>query len=420
MKERFRNLIELLSLRNMWDDQEEEDWEDYDRKEEYVSGGEEYADDTLERAGIRTEVLYMVIAGLVILAVFAYTVMSRRHLYTGYTLTDSYEAEDIVGTRYEKLGSGFVKYGSDGVTYVSGRNETQWSTAYTIETPVTSICGDTMLIYEQQGYTVEVLDSAGVLGSYQTDFPIMRAEVARNGVAALMLKDGNDARIRLTSTDGTALAEVKTTLEDQGYPLAMDLSSDALNLMVSLARIGSGTVDSTIVFYNFSSAAQSDDSHLVSSAEYRDEIFPYVCYVTDKIPVAVGDSGFVTFTSSKHPAEKKSVHIAGEILSLFHNEEYIGFVLASNSATERYCMQVYSYSGKETANRTFSGGYSEVKMDSGEILFNDSGHIMAFTPTGVARLDTDCDRQITEFVKIPGFRRYALLTNSGIYRIRAE
>ena len=45
MKERFQNLIELLSFRNMWDDQEEEDWEDYDRKEEYVSG-DEYADDT--------------------------------------------------------------------------------------------------------------------------------------------------------------------------------------------------------------------------------------------------------------------------------------------------------------------------------------------------------------------------------------
>ena len=57
---------------------------------------------------------------------------------------------------------------------------------------------------------------------------------------------------------------------------------------------------------------------------------------------------------------------------------------------------------------------------SGEILLNDSGHIMAFTPTGVARLDADCDRQIAEFVKIPGFRKYTILTNSGMYRIRAE
>lgn len=419
MKERFQNLIELLSFRTMWDDQEEEDWEDYDRKEDYVSG-DEYADDTRRRAGISAELLYMIIAAMVIIAVFAYTVMSHRHLYTGYTITDSYEVEDIVGTRYEKLGSGFVKYGSDGVTYVTGRNETKWSTAYTIETPVTSICSNTMMIYEQQGYTVEVFNSDGVLGSYQTDFPIMRAEIAKNGVAALMLKDGDDARIRLTSTDGTTLAEVKTTLEDQGYPLAMDLSSDAQNLMVSLAKIGSGTVDSSIAFYNFSSAAQTDDSHLVSLTEYRDEIFPYVCYASDKIPVAAGDSDIITFTTSKHPDEKKSIHISGEILSVFNDDEHIGVILSSDSATERYHMIVYNYSGKITADYTFAHGYSEVKMDSGEILLNDSGHIMAFTPTGVARLDADCDRQIVEFVKIPGFRKYTILTNSGMYRIRAE
>ncbi len=420
MKERFHNLIELLSFRSMLDDQEEEDWEDYDLKEDYVSGDDEYADDSLSYAGLSPRVLTGAILVLALIAVLGYVLMSHRHLYTGYTVTDSYEADDIVGTRYEKLGSGIVKYGSDGVTFVTGRNETQWSSAYTIETPVTTLCGNTMLIYEQQGYTVEVLDDTGVLGSYQTDLPILRAEVAKNGVAALMLKDGSDTRIRLASIDGTTLAEVRTTLEDQGYPMAMDLSSDAQNLMVSLARIGSGTIDSSIVFYNFSSAVQTADSHIASSTEYRDEVFPYVCYASDKTPVAVGDSGFVTFTTGKEPKEKRSVDVPGEILSLFLDEEHIGFVMASDSMTERYHMQVFNYSGKVTADLTFSSGYSEVKMDSGEILLNDSGHIMAFTPDGVARLDTDCDRSVSEFVKIPGFRKYALLTNSGMYRIRAE
>ena len=43
----------------------------------------------------------------------------------------------------------------------TGKNETQWSAAYTIETPKIDICGETMLIYEQQGYQVEVVDTAG-------------------------------------------------------------------------------------------------------------------------------------------------------------------------------------------------------------------------------------------------------------------
>ena len=252
MKERLKYLRDMLSFRTMWENQEEEDWEDYDQKDNYISG-EEYADDTKELAGIGSGIVYLAIIVMILIAFAAYFIMSRYHLYTGYSVTASYEAEDISGTRYEKLGNGFIKYGSDGVTFVNGKNETQWSSAYTIETPQVDICGETMLIYEQQGYLVEVIDTEGTVGSFQTDLPILKGVIAKNGVAALMLKDDQDVRIRLLSTDGTALAEVRTTLEDQGQPLDLAISSDAQNLMVSLARIGAGSVDGTIAFYDFSS-----------------------------------------------------------------------------------------------------------------------------------------------------------------------
>ena len=51
---------------------------------------------------------------------------------------------------------------------------------------------------------------------------------------------------------------------------------------------------------------------------------------------------------------------------------------------------------------------------------NDSGHMMVFTPGGVWRLDTDYDKQIGAFVKIPGFRKYTVMTNSGMERIKID
>ena len=121
MKERLKNLWNMLSFRTMWDDQEEEDWEDYDQKDNYVSG-EVYADDTKKLAGIGSGIVYLAIIALVVIAVAAYLIMSRFHLYTGYSVSAFYPAEDIAGTRYEKLGNGFIKYGSDGVSFVNGKN----------------------------------------------------------------------------------------------------------------------------------------------------------------------------------------------------------------------------------------------------------------------------------------------------------
>ena len=417
MKERLKYLRTLFSFRTMWENQEEEDWEDYDQKDNYISG-EGYADDTRERAGLGSGIVYLAIIVLVLVAILAYLISSRYHLYTGYEVTASYEAEDIAGTRYVKLGNGFIKYGSDGVTYVNGRNETQWSSAYTVETPMTDVSGETMLIYEQQGYAVWIVDTDGVLGSFQTDLPILKGVVAKNGVCALMLKDDQDVRIRLISTDGTSLAQVRTTLEDQGQPLDIALSSNAQDLRVSLAKIGSGTVNSTIAFYHFSSAGDAEDSRITASMDYYNEIFPTVCYLTDSTAAAIGDAGFVTFSAGKKPKKMAEVKADGEILSTFYDSSNIGFVMSSDSPTDRFRLEVYRLSGRKRCDLTFSHGYSQIRMDSGEILLNDSGHLMVFTPGGVARLDTDYEKQIGAFVKIPGFRRYAILTNSGMERIR--
>ncbi len=419
MKERFQNLLNMLSFRTLWDAQEEDEWEDYDRKDEYISG-DEYADSTKQRAGIGTGIVYLAIIVLIIVAIAAYHIMSHYHLYTGYDIVESYPSEDIAGTRYEKLGNGFIKYGSDGVTYVDGRNETQWSTAYTMETPTTDICSEVMLIYEQQGYIVEVLNTEGVVGSYQTDLPILKAVVAQNGVCAMIVKDGENVRIRLVSTDGTTLAEVHTTLEDQGQPIDIALSSNGQNLAVSQVKIGAGTVDSVIAFYDFSTSAEADETHLVGSFDYRDQVFPTVCFLTDKLAAAIGDKGFVTFSTGKNPNEKTSVQLEKEIMSVFYDSSNIGFVMASDSVSERYLMRVYGVNGKKKSDMTFSHGYSEIKMDSGEILLNDSGHLMVFTPGGVHRLDTDYEKQVAAFVKIPGFRKYTVLTNEGMDRIKIK
>lgn len=416
MKEKLKSFLHLLSFRTIWDD--EDDWEDYDLREQYVSGAGEG-----NRSGQSVwgnGLVYLVILLLAVAAVAAYQFSSHRHTYTSYEVTDRYKAKDITGTMYQKLGNHFVKYGSDGVTLVDGRGKTQWSSAYTIETPMTSTCGQTMMIYEEQGYQVIVLDKEGVIGNFKTDLPIMKGKVAKNGVSALMLKDDSGARIRLCSTDGTALAEIKTTLEEKGYPLALDLTDDAKKLVLSLVRVGSGTIDSTIAFYDFSSTAESAKEHKTGSFDYKDEVFPEVFFASDSTSAAIGDSGFVIFSDSSEAKVKKEVQLGTEVVSAFHDDSCLGFVLPGTLSDKRYMLRVYRYNGSVLSETPFGEGYSQIKMDSGEILLNNSGHVMAFTPKGVLRLNSDTKSRVDAFVKIPGFRKYAILSNSGIRRIKAE
>ena len=114
------------------------------------------------------------------------------------------------------------------------------------------------------------------------------------------------------------------------------------------------------------------------------------------------------------------MEITGEISSVFHDEDHVGFVCLSDDAANRYELSVYTMRGKQTMDTLFNEGYQSVVLDSGEILLWSQRHMMSYTPGGVKRFDSDFDQKIGLFAKIPGFRRYCILSNSGITRIKAE
>ena len=208
MIEKLKAWILRLSLNSLWEEEEEDDWEDFDMQDDYISGAEE---DTEREAksGVTPAIVYFVIVVLLVMAALSYMVFSHRHLYTGYSVTESYEGADVIGTSYLKIGGNFFKYGSDGVSMVNGRNELIWSNAYTMQTPTVDFTGQTLLIYEQQGYQVYLVDGRGIIGNFITDLPIMRGEVADNGVTALLLKNDRDCLIRMYSREGTQIAELR-------------------------------------------------------------------------------------------------------------------------------------------------------------------------------------------------------------------
>lgn len=419
MKEKLKNFWKQLSLKNLWSEEEEDEWEDFDTQEDYISGAEDEKGRSLPYS-ISPALIWIVVIGLAVAAFAVYQVSSRHHLYTSYKTTASFPGEDITGTSYARLGNDFVKYGADGVTLVNASNETQWSSAYTMQTTVADQCKETILIYEQQGNQAAAANKEGLLGQFQTDLPILKGSVAGNGVSALLLKNGEDTLIRLYSPDGTTLAEVKPTLEETGQPVALDLSEDATRLMVSLVKAGQGSVDSSIIFYDFSSISESAADHVTGRIDYTDQIFPEVFFADSKTPVAAGDDRIAVLSGTKDPKEKASADVEGEITSVLHDQDHIALVQPGNDGQNRYRLTVYNMKGKEMSTQLFNESYDGASFDDGEILLWSKGHMMSFTPGGVKRFDSDFEGRIELFVKTPGFRRYSVISASGITRIEAE
>ena len=94
---------------------------------------------------------------------------------------------------------------------------------------------------------------------------------------------------------GAKLTEGEIHGAKKGYPVAIALSSDAVRLAVAMLDINDGSIKSTIAFYNFGTAGESEIDHVVGAQTFPDTVIPEIVYLADDRLAAFSDTGGVLF-----------------------------------------------------------------------------------------------------------------------------
>ena len=364
---------------------------------------------------------YLLLSVLIalLISVVAYWFYNRTHLFDSYTVTGSAELDDVEGTQYEFLDGKLIKYNHDGVFCVDTDNEMIWSSAFSMQTPVAFKEGRRMVIAEQQGNQVVVLGAKGVLGSFTTQLPVMKARISAGGVVALVLNDvDNVAWINLYSSQGEQIASVKATQAETGYPLDVALSPDGKQLLVSYFGNEAEELTGTLALYDFSSADSPDDSHQKGELVYEDTVFPEVFFGRSGAPCAVADDGFVVLSAGRTLKERTRVTVHDEIVSVFHDSSNIGFVFRSIRTDSKFRMQIYSLNGKQTMDTEFNFSYSDSRMENGEILVYDASSLHIYRTSGKEKLNVSYNKEVRYFAPLGKTRRYLIITDNSADRIR--
>ena len=167
-KEFFQKTVQKLAFLKPGEDVSEEEEELQVEEKELSSGSESVKD--LPEGDLRQKLknhrifarkrrlILLAAAACVILGFYLYNSFYQFH---DYIISNSYENTATSGTQYLELGNHIVKYNSDGVSYVTTRNEQEWSITYSMQSPIADVCGSTVAIAEQQGTQVYVVNETG-------------------------------------------------------------------------------------------------------------------------------------------------------------------------------------------------------------------------------------------------------------------
>jgi hypothetical protein len=401
--------------------------DDDDMDEEEYSA--EFADDSSEEKGGLLDRLrdyrrakyakYAAVAFLVIAVVLGFMIYDRLVTYDSYTIAASYENTVATGTAYVAAGKNILKYNADGITCVSKNNDVKWSVTYSMQSTIADTCDTTTVVAEQHGSQIYVVGEDGEIGHFETDSPIQKVRVSRQGVVAAVLQEDNVTWVDLYQADGTLIASDKTTMLESGYPLDVALSPNGENMAVSYVRITGGVLSANVSFYNFGTAGQEQENNLISSEDFEGSIIPEIYFVDNSHAVALTDTGYVVFQGSSW---QKGAEVAfeDEILSCFHEDENIGFVFENEDSDNRYRIVLYNLRGKKKMEMETDESYSQIKMENGQILMYTDKSCAVYTASGHLRFQGDYKKEIVGFYYFSEYRKYLVITNESFDRIRIE
>ena len=365
-----------------------------------------------------TTKLLITLAIALIAALLGFWFYNRVHTYDEYAVKTSIEKNDIDGTEYLMLGNSILKYSPDGVFCVDLQDQTKWSAAYSMQTPICARCKNMVVIAEQQGQQVYLFNGDGQVGHFETTLPIRQAYVSANGVTALVLQDSDIAWIMLYGADGSQIASVKASLEISGYPMNVAISDNARKMAVSYLCLSEGDLTGRIVFYDFSSASDTDEAHQTGSADFGREVFPRIYFADRSTVVAVGDCSMEIFHDTRKPSDRTSVAFDREIVSFFCDQDNEGFIFRSQDTQQLYDMEVYNTRGKRVMQSSFDFEYTGVRMEDGEILLYDAVDLYAYRTSGRQKLSIAYEKPVRFFAHLSGYHRYLVITEETMDQIR--
>ena len=364
---------------------------------------------------------------IIVAAVLIGGLIHQTLAYKNFEVVSSIEKTDNVSVGYQVMADGLLRYSKDGVSYSENLNTTVWNQTFEMASARVETCKDYLAIGDIGSNQVRIFNQRGQVGSVVTAHPIVDLAVAGQGVVAVVLSEEDQNYITLYDNKGEVLVDIRTNIEQSGYPLDIAISEDGEKVAISYLNIQEGSIGTHMVFYNFGALGQNSVDKIVGNFQYE-EIFPKIEFIDNTTLAAYGEKQFILYSAAYTPEVLKQVEFSDEIKSIFISDKYLGFVFRNPTQVPegeslpegKYHMAVYTASGRLYMEKDFDFEYESIVSSNEEIImYNDSECVM-YTYGGKEKFRYTFSEPIIKLLPKNAGDVYILIGSSAIQEIRLK
>ncbi len=366
--------------------------------------------------------VFSVVLGVVALIAVLILVKNLRQ-YRSFTEKDYIQRGDTTETNYLDFQGNLLKYSRDGAFCTKYNGDLIWSYTYEMSNPEIDVCDNYILIYDAKGTQAAILTNTGFLKKIKTSMPIVDANISKQGTVVFLMQEEDTGYVQLYDAKGTVLVSGELHMENNGYPVAIDISRSGQRMMVSQLDLNSGDIKTTIAFYDFGKEGKDKIDNMIANYSFSNQIFPEIKFLDNGNAVAFGDSEVVLFGSDSKCSISKEIFPDGEIKSVFTSDSYFGMICNATDDDGKYINQlsVYSEKGFKRCQKKLKDSYSKVEMlGNREICLTDGKKAAIYSLLGIKKFAYNFDTGIYKIIAGDSARRYYFITDDKISGVRLK
>ncbi|NLK04563.1 MAG: hypothetical protein GX319_09200 [Clostridiales bacterium] len=357
---------------------------------------------------------------LLVLIVFVGAIYLIRLFNRSY---QDYEVMNRLANTEENLGGylehkgGIVKYSKDGAVAVNSKGNYLWNGSFEMTDPIADACGDYVVVADRGGKQIQIFNKKGLAGSIKTNHPIVKTEVARQGVVGVLMIDGETSYIELYSKEGELLGEKITNIVKDGYPMDVSLSDDGKKLAATYLSINRGDIINKILFLNYGEVGKNHIDRTAGGDIHRSGVVPRITFLDNDTICVFKEDGLKIFYMEEIPDLVKEVTIEGEIESILHNDKYAGYVLREDGEKLAKLL-LYDLKGNLVLDMKLDFEYDSIYLSGEEIVMYNNLSCLIYKANGKEKFRYTFTTNISALYPINYLDRYFMASPEEILVIK--
>ena len=340
---------------------------------------------------------FLVIA-LILVVVLVLKIQADNRVYTKYEIIKEMKRVGTENSTFLNYEGNILVHSKDGISAYDGDGVQMWNQSYEMQAPLVKNNGTYVAVGDYKGTTLYIIGKKGTTAEVETNLPILSLDVSAQGVAAVLLQDKDVTWLRLYSEEGELISEVKTSMRNNGYPIAFAISPDNIKLGVSYMKAETGKINTSLAFYNFGGVGQNAMDNLVSGYEYDGQIFPMLTYLNETDALAVGDEKLLLLKGKQKPTLEKEVLFEQELQSVYTCETGFALVYRDLDGEGQYDVHIYNTDGERKLEHNIDFEFSDIILDDKKSVIYNEAKVLVLGLHGVEKYNSDLGGNIQALI----------------------